>query len=136
MAPRRPDRTKWPSTPSTPSTGFAGTVSWRRYDLLTSPGDVDGDGRPDLVARESLTGDIYLFKGTSTGSLSARTRIGTGWTGYKQIVGAGDLNGDGRTDLVGRDTSGNVWRHNGTGSGSFGSGTKIATGWQGYRAVV
>ncbi|MER7441781.1 FG-GAP-like repeat-containing protein [Micromonospora avicenniae] len=126
-------------TPSTPSTGFAGTVSWRRYDLLTSPGDVDGDGRPDLVARESLTGDIYLFKGTSTGALSARTRIGTGWTGYKQIVGAGDLNGDGRGDLLALDKSNALWRFDAdpASSGTIKAGVKVFDGWgASYNAIA
>lgn len=176
------------ATPSTPYTSL-GTSGWNAYDILTSPGDVNGDRRPDLIARQSSTGDVYLFKGTSTGTLSARVKIASRWTGYKKIIGAGDLNGDGRgdllaqdksnelwrydanttstggfkarvkvlddwgasynavvgvgdftgdgrADLVSRDTSGNLWRNNGNGRGSFGGRTKVATGWQGYKAVV
>jgi len=84
-------------TPSTPYTTL-GTSGWNQYDILTSPGDVTGDGRADLIARQSSTGDLYLYKATSTGKLSARTKIFSRWTGYKKIVGAGDLNGDGRAD--------------------------------------
>lgn len=183
----RPDCGK-AATPSTPYTSL-GTSGWNQYDILTSPGDLDGDRRPDLVARHASTGDLYLFKGTSTGKLSARTKIASLWTGYKKIIGAGDLNGDGRgdllaqdtsdelwryeanttstgglkarvkvfnnwgasynavvgvgdftgdgrADLVSRDSSGNLWRNSGDGRGSFGGRTKIATGWQGYKAVV
>ncbi|MEV0639370.1 FG-GAP-like repeat-containing protein [Streptomyces sp. NPDC050619] len=176
---------------ATPTTAYTslGTSGWNQYDVLTSPGDVNGDRRPDLVARQASTGDVYLYKGTSTGKLAARAKIASHWTGYKKIVGAGDLNGDGRgdllvqdksnelwryeanttstggfkarvkvfndwgssynavvgvgdftgdgrADLVSRDTSGNVWRNNGNGQGSFGGRTKIATGWQGYKAVM
>nr|WP_239134809.1 FG-GAP-like repeat-containing protein [Streptomyces sp. SID12488] len=173
------------ATPSTPYTALG--TGWNRYDVLTSPGDVDGDRRPDLIARQASTGDVFLFKGTSTGKLSARTKVGSRWTGYKKIVGAGDLNGDGRgdlvaqdrsnvlwrfdgtgtgsfkarvkiavswgasynsvvgvgdftgdgrADLVSRDTAGNLWRTNGNGKGVFGARTRIATGWQGYKAVM
>ncbi|MFI6009522.1 FG-GAP-like repeat-containing protein [Streptomyces sp. NPDC051243] len=176
------------ATPTTPYTSL-GTSGWNAYDILTSPGDVNGDRRPDLIARQASTGDVYLLKGTSTGTLSARVKIASQWTGYKKIIGAGDLNGDGRgdllaqdksnelwrydanttstggfkarvkvfndwgasynavvgvgdftgdgrADLVSRDTSGNVWRNNGNGKGSFGGRTRIATGWQGYKAVM
>ncbi|MGW3954126.1 FG-GAP-like repeat-containing protein [Streptomyces sp. NPDC004752] len=171
----------------TPSTAYTSLgTGWDRYDVLTSPGDISGDGRADLIARQSSTGDVYLYKATSTGKLSARVKIASKWTGYKKIVGAGDLNGDGygdllvqdksnelwrydgtatgrfksrvkvfndwgssynvivgvgditgdgRADLVSRDTSGTLWRNNGNGKGSFGGRTKIATGWQGYKAL-
>ncbi|MFC5674254.1 hypothetical protein [Streptomyces incanus] len=39
-----------------------------------------------------------------------------------------DITGDGKAELVSRDTSGNLWRNSGNGKGSFGSRTKIATG--------
>ncbi|WP_020119294.1 hypothetical protein [Streptomyces canus] len=63
---------------------------------MTSPGDMSGDGRPGLIARNSSTGAVCLYKGTSTGKLSARvkfrngngsfgsrTKIATGWQAYK-----------------------------------------------------
>lgn len=173
-------------TPSTPYTSL-GTSGWNQYDQLTSPGDVSGDGRPDLIARNASTGTVYLYKGTSTGKLSARVKLYDNWKTYKKVVGAGDLNGDGigdllaqdksnnlyryygtgrgtfkarvkvfsnwgasynavvgvgditgdgKRDLVSRDTSGNLFRNSGDGKGSFGGRTKIATGWQGYKAVL
>ncbi|WP_371661098.1 FG-GAP-like repeat-containing protein [Streptomyces sp. NBC_00280] len=123
------------ATPSTPYTALG--TGWNQYDVLTSPGDVDGDRRPDLVARQASTGDAFLFKGTSTGKLSARTKVGSRWTGYKKIVGAGDLNGDGRGDLVAQDGSNVLWRFDGTGTGAFSARVKIAANWgASYNAVV
>ncbi|MER7179341.1 FG-GAP-like repeat-containing protein [Streptomyces hyaluromycini] len=173
-------------TPTTPYTSL-GTSGWNQYDVLTSPGDISGDGRPDLLARSASTGAVYLYKGTGTGKLSARVKLYADWRTYKKVIGAGDLNGDGigdllvqdrsnnlyrypgtgkstfgarakvfsgwgasynavvgagditgdgKADLVSRDTSGNVWRNSGNGKGSFGGRTKIATGWQVYRSVV
>ncbi|MGX1566199.1 FG-GAP-like repeat-containing protein [Streptomyces sp. NPDC055506] len=173
-------------TPSTPYTTLAAS-GWNQYDVLTAPGDVSGDGRPDLVTRNASTGTVYLHKGTGTGKLSARVKLYDNWKSYKKVVGAGDLNGDGvgdllaqdksnnlyrydgtgkgtfkarakvfsnwgasynavvavgditgdgRTDLVSRDTGGNLYRNSGDGKGSFGGRTKIATGWQGYKAVM
>ncbi|MER5435107.1 FG-GAP-like repeat-containing protein [Streptomyces sp. NPDC002588] len=171
-------------TPTTPYTSLG--TGWNQYDVLTSPGDVSGDGRADLIARQASTGSVYLYKATSTGKLSAKVRIAADWKGYKKIVGAGDLNGDGhgdllvqdksnelwrydgtatgrfksrvkvfddwgssyntvvgvgditgdgKADLVARDTAGNLWRSNGNGKGSFGGRTRIATGWQSYKGV-
>ncbi|WP_371670163.1 VCBS repeat-containing protein [Streptomyces sp. NBC_00289] len=69
--------------------------------------------------------------------LLARVRVFSNWgASYDAVVAAGDITGDGRTDLVSRDTAGNVYRNSGDGKGSFGGRTRIATGWQGYRAVM
>jgi hypothetical protein len=123
-------------TTSTPYTSL-GTSGWTQYDILTSPGDITGDGRADLIARQASTGDVYLFKATSSGTLSARTKLYSRWTGYKKIIGAGDLNGDGRGDLLAQDKSNELWRYNGTGSGTFASRVKVFDDWGGsYDSVT
>ncbi|GGS86214.1 FG-GAP-like repeat-containing protein [Streptomyces chromofuscus] len=120
---------------STPRTSLG--TGWNQYNVLTSPGDITGDGRPDLIARKASTGELFLYKGTSTGKLSARVRIAANWSGYKKIVGVGDFNGDGRGDLLAQDRSNALWRYDGNGSGSFKSRVKLASGWgSSYNVVV
>ncbi|MER5660024.1 FG-GAP-like repeat-containing protein [Streptomyces mirabilis] len=120
---------------STPHTSLG--TGWNQYNVLTSPGDITGDGRPDLIARKASTGELFLYKGTSTGKLSARVRIAANWSGYKKIVGVGDFNGDGRGDLLAQDRSNTLWRYDGNGSGGFRPRVKVASGWgSSYNVVV
>ncbi|MFD9276535.1 FG-GAP-like repeat-containing protein [Streptomyces mirabilis] len=120
---------------STPHTSLG--TGWNQYDVLTSPGDITGDGRPDLIARKASTGELFLYKGTSTGKLSVRVRIAANWSGYKKIVGVGDFNGDGRGDVLAQDRSNTLWRYDGNGSGGLKSRVKVASGWgSSYNVVV
>ncbi|KOX34312.1 hypothetical protein ADL06_08030 [Streptomyces sp. NRRL F-6491] len=109
---------------------------WGQYDVLTSPGDVNGDGHVDLIARQASTGDVYFYAGTADQQVKARVRIGANWKLYKKIVGAGDLNGDGRGDLLGVDASGVLWRYYGTATGAVTARVKVGGGWGGYSSLV
>ncbi|MFE7399485.1 FG-GAP-like repeat-containing protein [Streptomyces sp. NPDC057557] len=108
---------------------------WNVYDALTSPGDLTGDGRADLLARETSTGYLYLYVSKGAGVFKARVKIGTGWKGYL-LAGAGDLNGDGKGDLLARDKAGVLWRYAGTGKGTLASRVKVGGGWQIYNSLV
>ncbi|MEU1467324.1 FG-GAP-like repeat-containing protein [Streptomyces sp. NPDC005761] len=119
-----------------PTTAFTRVgLGWNIYDALTSPGDLTGDGRADVLARETSTGYLYLYEQTSAGAFKARVRIGTGWKGYL-LTGAGDLNGDGKGDLLARDAAGVLWRYAGTGKGTLAARVKVGGGWQVYNSLV
>ncbi|MCX5392081.1 VCBS repeat-containing protein [Streptomyces sp. NBC_00094] len=109
---------------------------WGQYDVLTSPGDVNGDGFADLVVRQTSTGDMYFYGGTADHRLKARVRIGTNWKLYKKIVGAGDLNGDGRGDLLGTDAAGVMWRYYGTATGGVAARARVGSGWGIYSTLT
>ncbi|MBK7584684.1 MAG: VCBS repeat domain-containing M23 family metallopeptidase [Myxococcales bacterium] len=81
-------------------------TSWGDFELLTSPGDWDGDGCADLVGRRSSDHSLRLYAGDCAGGyLRENVVIGTSWGDFDFVMGAGDWDGDGCSDLVGRRTS-------------------------------
>ncbi|SFE98273.1 Repeat domain-containing protein [Actinacidiphila alni] len=75
---------------------------WQTYTHLNGGSDLNGDGRPDLVAADT-SGTLWLYRGTGETArpYERRTRIGGGWQVYSQLVGAGDVDHDGKADLFG-----------------------------------
>lgn len=54
------------------------------YNAVVGVGDITGDGRNDLVARDKA-GVLYRYQGNGKGSFGARKKISTGWQGYKGL---------------------------------------------------
>ncbi|WP_318210889.1 MULTISPECIES: VCBS repeat-containing protein [unclassified Streptomyces] len=112
---------------------------WQAYNKIASPGDVNGDGRADVIAR-TQDGVLYLYLGTGSTSapLSGRILVGGGWGVYDQLVGLGDGTGDGRADLYARDTTGTLWFYAGTGDKNkpFGTRKSIGGGWNTYNQIL
>ncbi|MFJ9039966.1 FG-GAP-like repeat-containing protein [Streptomyces sp. NPDC102406] len=110
-------------------------TAWAAFTHVVGAGDLNGDGLGDVLTR-AKDGTLYRYDGKGDGTLKDRVTVFTKWgAGYNAIVGVGDLTGDGKPDLVERDTAGNLYRNDGKGNGSFTGRTKIATGWQGYKGV-
>ncbi|MFD7168974.1 FG-GAP-like repeat-containing protein [Streptomyces violascens] len=121
--------------PLTPSTAYQSLGrGWNAYDTLVSPGDVDGDGRADLVARTS-GGDLYVYSDNGALGFKEPVKAGWGWGGLL-VVGAGDLTGDGKGDLLARDASGVLWTYPGNGKGGFADRIRLGAGWGGFDALV
>jgi hypothetical protein len=106
-----------------------GGAGWDAMSELAGLGDFDRDGVPDLAARATASGTLYLYPGRA-GGFAPRRSIGTGWTGMRDLVGAGDVNRDGFTDLAAVNSSGVVYLYQGNGT-SLALRTRLATGFGG-----
>ncbi|MFD4376055.1 FG-GAP repeat domain-containing protein [Streptomyces sp. NPDC058486] len=89
---------------------------WGPYTQIAGQGDLTGDGRADIVARDK-TGVLWLYKGTGDYKtpFAGRERIGGGWNAYDRLLSVGDIDADGKVDLLARKTTGELLRYSGTG---------------------
>ncbi|WP_457030819.1 FG-GAP repeat domain-containing protein [Kitasatospora sp. P5_F3] len=109
------------------------------YNAMVGPGDLTGDGKGDLLSRDSA-GVLWLHPGDGAvdTKLGTPIKVSSGWNAYNALVGAGDYSGDGRPDLLARDTSGRLFLFKGTGTSTapFAAREQIATGWDVYDMLV
>src|SRR5207245_494427 len=89
-----------------PSEGYLRTVADLNW-TIAGTGDFDGDGRADVLWRNIATGEnyIYFMDGTTIKPTEGfiRTVADQNW----QVAGIGDLDGEGKDDIL--------WRHTVTG---------------------
>ncbi|MEU7191866.1 FG-GAP-like repeat-containing protein [Streptomyces sp. NPDC045369] len=99
------------------------------------PGDLSGDGKPDLVAVDD-TGKLRLYPGLGDGGVTGGHRvIGTGgWSGAS-VTHRGDFTGDGREDLLAR-IGNDLWLYPNTGEGSLGARIRIGRNWPADAQIV
>ena len=84
---------------------FGISATWQ--DVMT--GDFNGDGKTDIIGRDSRGywyGAETVATGQWAGKLSFTYRGAFGISATWQNVMTGDFNGDGKTDLIGRDARG------------------------------
>jgi hypothetical protein len=75
---------------------IGGAAGW---NVITS-GDFNGDGRSDIALQNASTGDVAVWLLNTTGTaITSGAVLGGSGTAWK-VMGAGDFNGDGRSDLI------------------------------------
>lgn len=97
-----------------------------------------GSGHADLLYFIPRNNDIIirLYSGTPGGGVSATANIGQGWGTFDYVV-AGDINQDGKTDLLGRKTNGDLYYYEARkGAMYFKPGVKVGNGWSGMRSLT
>jgi len=106
-------------------------TSWQ----VAGIGDFNGDGHDDVLWR-SDTGVITDWLGSNSGAFTSNyAQSAVNVPGDWHIVGTGDFNGDGRTDILWRSGAVTVdWLANANGNGGFASNwnasaVNIATDW-------
>ncbi|MCC3155740.1 FG-GAP-like repeat-containing protein [Hymenobacter sp. 15J16-1T3B] len=111
------------------SYGSAGGLS---YPVL---GDLDGDGRPDIVATSLTASGISTLLGQAGGTFAAGGTYTTLTNGAPFGLQLGDLNGDGRLDAVVVNSSGqSLSVLLGQAGGTFGAATNYPTNLNGSSA--
>ena len=101
---------------------------WNGFTTILSPGDFNGDGTNDILARDSA-GRLFLYAGTGDGGFQAGRQVGSGWNSFTSIVSPGDFDGDGNNDVLARDANGVLYLYPGDGHGGWLTRSVVGTGW-------
>jgi hypothetical protein len=107
------------------------STSWQ----VAGTGDFNGDGRDDIMWR-NVDGRITNWLGTASGGFTDNAANAlNGVTIDWQVAGIGDFNGDGRDDILWRNTDGRITDWLGTATGGYtpnaaNFSTNVSTGWQ------
>ncbi|QNP72881.1 VCBS repeat-containing protein [Streptomyces roseirectus] len=112
-------------------------TGWKSQDLIVA-GDLNNDGRPDVLSRQASDGTLWVYPNTGSGrgTFGTRYQVGRSWQ-TQNAVRTGDFNGDGLTDVLSRQASdGTLWVYPGTGKGgmeTLGTRYQAGSGWSSYR---
>ena len=110
-------------------------TGWTPYDLTLLVPDVTGDGNADLIARTAADGVTQVRPGDGAGGFGQPIASFNSLAGHDLVTVAGDLDGDGHTDLVARDpATGRLDAYLGDGQSGF-KVVQLGTSWGKYDVI-
>ncbi|GAA2467266.1 VCBS repeat-containing protein [Streptomyces mauvecolor] len=121
-----------------------GASGWNGLTAV-APGDVTGDGLPDLWARDKATGAVYLYANRAgdpkgLGDTATRKQINSGLMplSYPALTSDGDIDGDGVPDLLAVSWDGRLTEFPGQkdSSGAVSLGTPVDLSQRGWTATA
>lgn len=115
--------------------GSSRTVGWKWNGMSEITLLGPWRGGPALAARDA-DGRLQLYRGDGKGGFAVgRVAIGTGWSSMSHLTGPGDVDGDGRGDLVAVSPQGDLRLYRGTANGGVEYAERLGTSWSGFTAV-
>ena len=110
-------------------------TGWNICSTAFSPGDFTSDGHPDVMCLRRDDGTLWLYPGAGNGGWQAARQVGAGFTGWRQILGAGDFDGNGYPDVMGVSPTGALWLFSGNGFGGWRLQRQVGDGWLPFSRV-
>ncbi|WP_203567096.1 FG-GAP-like repeat-containing protein [Aestuariimicrobium ganziense] len=100
---------------------------WHRMTWIGQVPDLDGDRRPDVLARRD-DGTLWRYLSTSTNGLGHATQVGHGWNSMSLMTVMPDADRDGAPELIARSSDGSLHRYR-INPSSVWKEARIGSGW-------
>lgn len=108
---------------------------WKLTASSRIDSDFTADGRPDLLA-QIPGGGLRAYEGNGTGGFLRQTTVGSGWSGMRLVIRAGDLTGSGNPDVLAVSAQGTLYRYPSDGAGRFGPRSVVGPGWSSMSTIL
>jgi hypothetical protein len=103
---------------------------WWSKDLIVAVGDLTGDGKSDVLARDAKTHETGVYPGDGKGHVSTTPVATTGkFAGLRSLVAGRDFNSDSKLDVIGRTLGGALQLFRGLGGGRFAFPVLLSKEW-------
>ena len=109
------------------ATYYDSAVTGLTTEIGIAIGDVNKDGKNDIVATSSHNGNLVLFLNQGSGTFLSKGSIGSAGSYISYLVSMADIDGDKKMDLVVADWYGEIWTFYGKGTGVFTAGPVYPT---------